>query len=297
MTADWSNHNEALVKRGEILLDLNLLQDWGQELEEMNPGQGRSPVPLPQRLHQFPGAPPRPIPATLQTAGRPHPGPSPMGANAQSARLLHHLPQSQQAKHRSRTPQDPGRPVTIAVDASGVKVSDRGEWMRAKWRRRRGFLKIHIAVDVETKQIVAMEVTDEGTGDGRMLVPLVEQAQRRCNVVRVLGDGAYDSRHNFSFLAAKGVEAGIKVRRSSSARARGCPARKMAVMEQLGDPEAWRRRVGYGGRWMAETAFSVIKRLFGEYVMARSFSNMVREMILKASLYNLFMSLNPATQV
>jgi hypothetical protein len=91
---------------------------------------------------------------------------------------------------------DPGRPATIAVDASGVKVSDRGEWMRAKWRRHRGFLKIHVAVDVETKQIVSMEVTDEGTGDGRMLVPLVEQAQRRRNVVRVLGDGAYDSRLN-----------------------------------------------------------------------------------------------------
>ena len=192
---------------------------------------------------------------------------------------------------------DPGRPVTIAVDASGVKVSDRGEWMRAKWRRRRGFLKIHIAVDVETKQIVAMEVTDEGTGDGRMLVPLVEQAQRRCNVVRVLGDGAYDSRLSSSYLEELGIEPGIKVRRSSSARARGCHARKMAVMEQLGDPEAWRRRVGYGRRWMAETAFSVYKRLFGEYVMARSFSNMVREVILKASLYNLFVSLSPATQV
>jgi len=105
-------------------------------------------------------------------------------------------------------------------------------------------------VDVETKQIVAMEVTDERTGDGRMLVPLVEQAQRRCNVVRVLGDGAYDSRLNFSFLAAKGVEAGIRVRRNSSRRARGCHARKMAVMEQLGDPEAWKQRVGYeGGGW------------------------------------------------
>jgi hypothetical protein len=128
-----------------------------------------------------------------------------------------------------------------------------------------------------------------------MLVPLVEQAQRRCNVVRVLGDGAYDSRLSFAYLEELGVEPGIKVRRNSSARARGCHARKMAVMEQLGDPEAWRRRVGYGGRWMAETAFSVYKRLFSEYVMARSFSNMVREMILKASLYDLFMSLNPAT--
>ena len=53
---------------------------------------------------------------------------------------------------------DPDERVTIAVDASGIKVTDRGEWMRTKWRRRRGFLKIHIAVDVKTKQILAIEV-------------------------------------------------------------------------------------------------------------------------------------------
>jgi len=190
---------------------------------------------------------------------------------------------------------DPDERVTIAVDASGIKVADRGEWMRAKWRRRRGFLKIHIAVDVGTKQIVALEVTDERTGDGRMLRSLVMQTETRCRVIKAICDGAYDSRFNFTFLAAKGVEAGIRVRRNSSRRARGCHARKMAVMEQLGDPEAWKQWVGYGGRWMAETAFSVIKRVFGEYVMARSFPNMVGEMLLKASLYNLFMSLNPAT--
>ena len=61
---------------------------------------------------------------------------------------------------------DPDEPVTIAVDTSGIKVTDRGEWMRVRWRRRRGFLKIHIAVDVKTKQIVAMDVTDKRTGDG-----------------------------------------------------------------------------------------------------------------------------------
>jgi len=36
MAADWPNHNEALVRRGEILLDLGLLHTWGEELEEMN---------------------------------------------------------------------------------------------------------------------------------------------------------------------------------------------------------------------------------------------------------------------
>jgi len=297
MAADWPSYNEALVKRGEILLDLSILHTWGEELEEMNRGKEGARYRYPDGFINLQGL----LRALLRLPYRQLEGfTHALSRWEPRLRAPDYSTTCRRANGLSIDPEphlDPGRPVTIAVDASGVKVSDRGEWMRAKWRRRRGFLKIHIAVDVETKQIVAMEVTDEGTGDGRMLVPLVEQAQRRCNVVRVLGDGAYDSRLSFAYLEELGIEPGIRVRRNSSARARGCHARKMAVMEQLRDPEAWRRRVGYGGRWMAETAFSVIKRLFGEYVMARSFSNMVREMILKASLYNLLMSLNPATQV
>lgn len=34
MVADWPGYNEALVRRGEVILDL--LQSWGDELEEMN---------------------------------------------------------------------------------------------------------------------------------------------------------------------------------------------------------------------------------------------------------------------
>ena len=37
-----------------------------------------------------------------------------------------------------------------------------------------------------------------------------------------------------------------------------------------------------------ETVFSSIKRMFGEYVSATRFQNMVKETILKVSLYNLF---------
>ena len=39
---------------------------------------------------------------------------------------------------------------------------------------------------------------------------------------------------------------------------------------------------------MAETAFSSIKRTYGEYISATKFRNVVKEMILKVSLYNLF---------
>jgi hypothetical protein len=38
----------------------------------------------------------------------------------------------------------------------------------------RGFIKVHIAVDTKTKQILAIEVTKEDVGDGRMLGKLVK---------------------------------------------------------------------------------------------------------------------------
>ncbi len=43
----------------------------------------------------------------------------------------------------------------------------------------------------------------------------------------------------------------------------------------------------YGQRWMGETAFSSIKRMFGEYISAIKFQ-LVKEMTMKVSLYNLF---------
>jgi hypothetical protein len=42
---------------------------------------------------------------------------------------------------------------------------------------------------------------------------------------------------------------------------------------------------------MVESAFSSLKRTFGEYVSARSMRNMAQEMMIKASLYNLLIGL------
>jgi len=37
-----------------------------------------------------------------------------------------------------------------------------------------------------------------------------------------------------------------------------------------------------------ETVFSSTKRMFGEYVATTKFQNMIKERIMKASMYNLF---------
>ena len=167
--------------------------------------------------------------------------------------------------------------------------------MRRKWRVRRGYLKIHIAVDVKRKKILALKVTDEKVGDGRILQPLVEEASKKAKIAKTVADGAYDTKSNFRYLTEKGIDPVIKVRRDASRRAGGCVPRKLVAQEYLRNPEAWKHRHGYGQRWMVETVFSTFKRTFGEYVSAKTMHNMANEIVLKASLYNLFtgLSVNP----
>ena len=71
--------------------------------------------------------------------------------------------------------------------------------MRQKWQKRRGFLKIHVAADVKSKQITGLEITDDHFHDSKSFVSLVEQSKQFGNVTKTLADGAYDTKDNFSY--------------------------------------------------------------------------------------------------
>jgi hypothetical protein len=105
----------------------------------------------------------------------------------------------------------------------------------------------------------------------------------------VLADGAHDTNTNFQFLEQKGITPGIKVRINSIISMRNNSLRNREVRLQAKDNLLkWKAKRKYGHRWIAEMAFSMIKRTFGEYVSATRFQNMVKEMMIKISLYNLF---------
>jgi len=85
------------------------------------------------------------------------------------------------------------------------------------------------------------------------------------------------------------ITPGIKVRKNSIISIRNNSLRNREVRLQTKDDLLkWKAKRKYGHRWIAETAFSTIKRTFGEYVSAIRFENMVKEMMIKVSLYNLF---------
>lgn len=43
--------------------------------------------------------------------------------------------------------------IIVAIDSTGIKITDRGEWGKDKWnlQRMKGYLKIHLAVDIRAR--------------------------------------------------------------------------------------------------------------------------------------------------
>ncbi len=169
--------------------------------------------------------------------------------------------------------------------------------MNEKWNayNKKSYLKIYVAMDIKTKEILALEVTDEEVQDGKMINELVNHvldSSREPNTAKIksiLGDGAYYSNNKFRYLEYKNIKPSIKVRKNSIISIRNNRLRKKKERLQTEkDLLKWKRKRKYGHRRMAETAFSTIKRMFSEHISAIRFQNMVKEMIIKVSLYNLF---------
>lgn len=285
---NWRAYNESLVRRGQVMLDFGVIDGWQEELEKMNKGKVGEPYHYPDSFVQLLGY----MRAYFHLPYRQTEG----VVKAHVRRKVPSIPDYSTISRRVNkldinVNEKAGNDIVIALDSTGIKVSNRGEWLRHKWHVHRGYLKIHVAVDIRKKKIVSLEVTSEEVSDGKMLKKLVKEASENNDVSRVLADGAYDSKENFWYLDYNDIEAAIKVKKNSSGKARSCYPRKLAVLRQLSDFEKWKRSVSYGHRWIAESVFSAMKRMFGEYVMARSYQNSVKELFLKVSLYNMFLGM------
>ena len=282
---DWPWYNESLVRRGQVLLDFDVLDEWDHELSQMNEGKVGEPYDYPDSFMQLLGY----MRAYFHLPYRQTQG----VVIAHASKKVPGIPDYSTISRRInkleiKINERLGNDIVIALDSTGIKVANRGEWIRHKWHVRKGYLKIHVAVDIKRKRILSLEVTSEEVHDGRILKKLVDNASENNNLKGILADGMYDSNNNFRYLSKNHIKPGIKTRSNSKVKSTNCHARNMSVVKQQANFKRWKRSVSYGHRWMAETVFSSIKRMFGEHVTARKFSNMVKEVFLKATLYNMF---------
>jgi hypothetical protein len=274
---NWNKYNESLVKRGEVLLDFDVIDNWPTELEKMNQGkEGRkfvypdSFIKLLGYMRAYFHLPYRQTEGVVREhASNTLPSiPDYSNINRRINRLDIKIDDN---ANKSSLHDDH---FVIAIDSTGIKVSNRGEWIRHKWNVKRGYLKIHLAVDIKKKRILSLHVTSEQVHDGKILPELIDDITIKQNKI------------------VNTVIAAIKIRKNSRCRKVNHYLRnKMVKMQKKNNLQQWKVSVNYGKRWIAETVFSCIKRIFGEYVTAIRFENMIKELILRASLYNWFQSI------
>lgn len=167
------------------------------------------------------------------------------------------------------------RGTVVILDASGIKVYGEGEWkVKVHGRGRpRTWVKVHLAIDSRTQEIVAEAVTDKTVGDSKMTSKLLGQLKYRPR--QVIADGAYDKAHARNGIRKINAQEIIPPPKNAKYHGKN-DARDRAVLEILGlgnDKLArsiWGKLTGYNQRVLVETAFSSLKRLFGDRFFSRT---------------------------
>jgi hypothetical protein len=88
----------------------------------------------------------------------------------------------------STTLKKPKGLVNVVIDSSRLKIFGAGEWLHEKHggKPRRSWRRLHLAIDPDSSEILAAELTDEG--DASLVGPLLDQIDGPISAV--LADGA-----------------------------------------------------------------------------------------------------------
>jgi len=273
---DWKKENKKYVNRGEFYINPIFLDNWLDETKEMNYGKVGQPYFYPNSLIIFlamlyaKGFAYRELKGILRgLSKRLHN--FPVISFSQIRKRIIKLSLSFSAKKKN---------LKVGADGTGMKVSNRGDWIREKWDERRGWVKVVIIGDTESN-IVDIRIGNEKLNEnasGRGML-----RNNYGNIDTYMGDGLYDMQKNFALCKKLGVEPVIKIRKNAIIKANGCMARKDQVLEykELGYKK-WVKTKGYGFRWVAtEGIFSSIKRMFGETLRSHKTRNLYHEAKLK----------------
>jgi hypothetical protein len=188
---------------------------------------------------------------------------------------------------------DGHNPITVIVDASGLTITKKGGYIEQKWiRKKKEFIKLHIAVDAKSEKIISFRVTKGNVHDSKKFSPMIREIAEAYSIDKAYADKAHDNRRSFNLLDNLNIEPAIQIRKNASTKAKGCPLRRdeVLLMRELGY-ERWKQLKDAGRRWIVEIVFSSLKRVLGEDLLSKKFKAQKIEAGLKVMLYNKFISL------
>lgn len=191
----------------------------------------------------------------------------------------------------------PNGPVTVVIDSSGLKLFGAGEWQMEKHggKPRRSWRKLHIAVDPNSGDMLAAELTTTEDGDASQVGPLLDQIPGP--VTAVLADGAYDGEPVHRAVADRHPDAAVIIPPRCTAvpsqTAETTPTQRDRHIQQIAEMGrmGWQAATGYGKRALVETAFFRYKTLIGRSLRARTLSAQKAEARIACAVLNRMTSL------
>lgn len=172
----------------------------------------------------------------------------------------------------------PKGPVDVVIDSSGLKIFGAGEWRHEKHggTPRRSWRRLHLAIDPDSGDILAAELTTTDEGDASQVGPLPDQIDG--SVSTVFADGAYDGDPTYRTVIERHPDAAVVIPpRSTAVRsdtAETDPTQRDRHIQVLAEKGrmGWQAATGYGKRALVETAFHRYKVLVGRSLRARTLS-------------------------
>jgi hypothetical protein len=194
-------------------------------------------------------------------------------------------------------------PVNVVIDSTGLQVFGAGEWQREKHgsHGRRTWRKLHLAVDPETGEILASELTTTEDGDASQVGPLLDQISG--SIASVTADGAYDGEPVYRTIAERDPAAAVIIPPRSTAvpsnTAETAPTQRDRHLQmiQARGRRGWQKAVNYGRRSLGEVAMMRYKTLIGRRLHARTLSMQKAEAAAGCKVINVMTSLGmPVSQ-
>jgi hypothetical protein len=194
-------------------------------------------------------------------------------------------------------------PLHLLVDSTGLKLGGAGEWLVEKHgtSRRRAWRKLHIGLDGESGEILAIELTKKESDDAARTAALLDQITDP--IASFTADGTYDQDRVYETVAERHLDAAVIVPPRSSAvpskTAETAPTprdRHLQVIAEQGRM-AWQKASRYNWRALVEADIGRWKQVIGHALRSQTDKRQATEVAIAVDVLNRMLELGRPSYV
>lgn len=197
--------------------------------------------------------------------------------------------------------------MEIAFDSTGVNIYSASDWHLRQYGRKNQhrqaaqWKKIHVALDLNNMQIIAIKLTDSTVNDCEVVAEMCASIDGKVKSVRA--DGAYDVRELYRVFDEK-FRAKIMIPVDKIAKMqdelKSKPKIKKDYLKQRDEQikvirqsenfeeglKVWKMQTGYHQRSLIEACMFRLKKILGNHLQGRTSQMRANEVIMKANILN-----------